>query len=48
MNRKEIEKKITDLERKLQTVQDIKRKTFLMATINRYSRDLGKPAKYNW
>lgn len=48
MTRKEIEKKIEDLEKRLANTTDIKRETFLKATINRYSEDLGKKKPYKW
>lgn len=48
MTREETEKKIKELEERLATVKDAKRRTFLKATINRYSKSIGKPEPYKW
>lgn len=48
MTRKELEKKIKDLEKRLSETKDIKRATFLKATINSYSKEIGKKEPYRW
>lgn len=48
MTQEEIRARIRELERELQSEQDIKRRTFLRATINRYLTKLGRAPKYNW
>lgn len=48
MTREELQKKIEELEHRLADTADTKRRTFLKATINRYSKQLGQPAKYTW
>lgn len=48
-NREEIKKTIARLEKEIKQEQRFsKRWTFLAATINRYNKELGKPAKYTW
>lgn len=48
MTKKETEKKIKELEKRLATVTDAKRRTFLKATINSYNKQIGKPEPYKW
>lgn len=48
MTREEIKERIRELEKELQIEQDLKRRTFLQATINRYLTKLGRTPKYNW
>lgn len=48
MNRDEIKARIRELEKELQSVEDIKREIFLKATINRYLTKLGRASKYSW
>lgn len=48
MTKKEIEKRIKDLEKRLAQTTDSKRATFLKATINRYSKEIGKKEPHRW
>lgn len=48
MTREEIRARIRELERELQSVEDLKREIFLKATINRYLTKLGRAPKYSW
>lgn len=45
---KKLEKDIKRLEKELAKCTDSKRQIFLMATINVYSKKLGKEAPYEW
>lgn len=47
MTNTELSAKIQELKNDLKNCKDLKRATFLMATINLYSKKLGKPAPYS-
>lgn len=44
----EIEKDIKRLEKRIEKETDLKKRTFLAATINAYSKEIGKPEPYKW
>lgn len=44
----EIEKDIKKLEKRIEKETDLKKRTFLAATINAYSKEIGKPEPYKW
>ena len=48
MTRAELKKSIKELEKELRKCEDSKRRTFLKATINLYSKKLGLEAPYKW
>ena len=47
MTRNKAKAMIERMEKELKNEKDIKRQTFLMAAINRHSKELGKAAKYD-
>ena len=44
----EIEKDIKRLEKRIEKETDLKKRTFLAATINAYSKEIGKPEPHKW
>lgn len=44
----EIEKDIKKLEKRIEKETDLKKRTFLAATINAYSKEIGKTEPYKW
>lgn len=49
MSREEIKKQIAELQKEIKNEERFsKRWTFLAATINRYSKEIGKKAPYTW